>query len=64
MSEAKPWAFVAHKDNHLGGVTIADKDAGKFLSGFIRRGYTITTVFSRAEYNALIAPLLAAKAKP
>lgn len=53
-TERKPWAFIAHKGNHLGGVTVADKDSGKFLAPFIRKGYAILTVYDREEYLAAI----------
>jgi len=53
-TERKPWAFIAHKGSHLGGVTAADKDSAKFLAPFIRKGYAVLTVYDREEYLAAI----------
>ncbi len=50
----QPWAFIAHKDNHWAGITAANgppKDLGKFLGDFASKGFSITTVYSRDEYN-------------
>lgn len=52
-----PWAFIAHKNGRWGGVTVADEDAGKFLARFIKKGYAVTTVYSREEYKAELAKL-------
>lgn len=56
MKEPKPgapWAFIAHKDNHWAGVTVADesRDTSKFVADFVRGGFSIVTVYSRDEYR-------------
>lgn len=51
--QASPWAFIAHKDNHWAGVTVADgsRGCGKFVADFVRDGFSILTVYSREEYT-------------
>jgi hypothetical protein len=53
-----PWAFIAHKNGKWQGIASADlKDIGRTLGAWVKRGLTITTVHSRAEYNAVMDTL-------
>lgn len=55
-----PWAFVLHKDGVFGGVAAADyekRELEKFIGRGISKGFAVTTVFNRAEYNALLDTL-------
>ena len=50
----KPWAYIAHKGGYWAGLTCPGDDAGRFIAEFVDDGFTITTVFSREEYTALL----------
>ena len=53
--EQKPWAYVAFKGDKFGGVCSpeASKESlSEFLVDMAAAGYSIKTVFSRAEYDA------------
>lgn len=67
MSEKTPWAYVATKDGQLAGVISAvsgakdkrakarwQKDVVEFCGLYVVDGFTVTTVYSRDEYEALI----------
>ena len=61
MSEQqKPWAFIAHKDGYWAGVgsaTMPKRDLRKFIGDFVTDGFSITTVYSREEYQRTLAGL-------
>ena len=53
-----PWAVVAHKDGFWYGASAAEmSDIGRWMGKWIKRGLTITTVHSRAEFNELMGTL-------
>ncbi|HVR57583.1 MAG TPA: hypothetical protein VMT72_12235 [Pseudolabrys sp.] len=54
------WAFIAHKDGYWAGVCSGDlpkRELKRFLGDFAANGFSISTVNSREEYNAFLAPL-------
>jgi hypothetical protein len=55
----EPWAFIAHKNGYWAGLCAADgtKEAAKFVSDFVAGGFSITTVYSREEFNAILKPM-------
>jgi len=56
-ASGQPWAFIGHKDNHWAGVIAGNspaKDLKKFLGDLASKGFAITTVYSRDEYNQTI----------
>jgi hypothetical protein len=56
----KPFAFIAHKDNHWAGVCSPDvSDLKDFLGDFAAEGFTITPVADRAEYESTLAGMSA-----
>jgi hypothetical protein len=53
-----PWALIAHKQGYW--LAVADpklRDIGREVAGWLKHGCTITTVHSRAEYNAVMLTL-------
>lgn len=55
MSE--PWAFIGHRDGYWAGVasaTMPPKDLKKFVGEMVADGMSITTVYSRDEYNKVL----------
>jgi hypothetical protein len=58
-SDEKPvWAFIAHKPGRFGGVITSEcdkKEIRKFCGSFAAEGYSITPVYNREEYNAILA---------
>jgi hypothetical protein len=52
--EQKPWAYVAFKGDKFGGVCspeVSKETVSEFLEDMVSAGYSIKTVFSRAEYD-------------
>ena len=57
---AGPWAYIAHRDGYWCGVASSElpkRDLNSFIGEFIRDGFSIMTVFSRAEYLSELAKL-------
>jgi len=58
--ERKPWAIVAFKDKHFGGVIspeLGTKQIRTFCGEFASDGYTIKPVYDRAEYLTFLESL-------
>lgn len=67
MTDRTPWAYVSTKDGQFAGAISLDngttdakqkaqwrKEVAKFCGDHIADGFTITAVYDRAEYLALI----------
>ena len=53
-----PHWFVAHKEGYWCGIASSTiSDIGKWLGRWAKDGFTITTVHTRAEFNALLDSL-------
>jgi hypothetical protein len=60
MDEKPVWAFVAHKPGRIGGVIspeLGKKQVSKFCGDFAAKGYSITPVYDREQYNAMLAEI-------
>jgi hypothetical protein len=58
--EKKPWAFIAHKDGEwigLQSAMVRDAESERTLGRWIADGLTITTTYSREEFDAEYAKL-------
>ena len=59
MANERPvWAYVAHKPGHFGGVISPEcgkKSVAKFCGDFAADGYSITPVYDREQYSAMLA---------
>lgn len=54
------WAYIAHKDGYWCGVASPElpaKDLRKFLGDFAADGFSIMTVHSREEYDAVLTDM-------
>ena len=73
VNKKTPWAHVAHDENKFVGVVLHDpgypkptpektrkwqRNVARLCGGWIVNGRTVTTVFSREEYHALLDRLL------
>ncbi len=47
----KTWCYLAHKDGHWAGVSAPDlKGIGSWIAGYIKDGFTVSSLGSREEY--------------
>lgn len=45
------WCYLAHKDGYWAGVSAPDlSDIGRWISSYIKDGFTVTSLSSREEY--------------